>query len=383
MKEVVDPIVQGQRDAIQQQGMRANEAELNLEENKDRYSKLYESWISKEELARRIIDQWNLADSKDYFSDTNQIQKANSYANFVIQGQITQQQAKQEQHNQEMEIRKTEIKKGDIIKMNDLKNLLQDTPENTKENSELLVSKAKERVKETIDRYTDKIQEIQKANDADKQKLQNELADIQKQLKAEKESYQQARNNFFADISKNFQNFSEKDLKKLPIRLIRYKQKEGLLNKPEGFNSISAIRRRKTIDTLIKKINLIDKDHTKGMNFVLWFHKERFGRYTDIKLNTAVRNIGKNIWLQMNPQQFHEAFNKWRKAINEVLENKNAGLLSPDEEQKVTAIKNRINYYGAAYAQERANARVNPFIQAEKNASNDTKIFQKPTNIAA
>jgi gas vesicle protein len=168
-----------------------------------------------------------------------------------------------------MEIRKTEIKKGDIIKMNDLKNLLQDTPENTKENSELLVSKAKERVKETIDRYTDKIQEIQKANDADKQKLQNELADIQKQLKAEKESYQQARNNFFADISKNFQNFSEKDLKKLPIRLIRYKQKEGLLNKPEGFNSISAIRRRKTIDTLIKKINLIDKDHTKGMNFVL------------------------------------------------------------------------------------------------------------------
>jgi hypothetical protein len=43
MKEVVDPIVQGQRDAIQQQGMRANEAELNLEENKDRYSKLYES----------------------------------------------------------------------------------------------------------------------------------------------------------------------------------------------------------------------------------------------------------------------------------------------------------------------------------------------------
>lgn len=85
----------------------------------------------------------------------------------------------------------------------------------------------------------------------------------------------------------------------------------------------------------------------------------------------------------MNPQQFHEAFNKGRTAINEILENKNAGLLSPDEQQKVTAIKNRINYYGAAYAQERANARVNPFIQAEKNASNETKIFQTPTKAAA
>ncbi len=293
-------------------------------------------------------------------------------------------QAEQAQdHKEEMTKTTQQANQEKTMKMEDLKNMLNDTPENTEKNTETIVKQHKTRLKQTIDKYANKIQEIQKANDADKQKLQNELADIQKQLKAEKESYQQARNNFFADISKNFQNFSEKDLKKLPIRLIRYKQKEGLLNKPEGFNSISAIRRRKTIDTLIKKINLIDKDHTKGMNFVLWFHKERFGRYTDIKLNTAVRNIGKNIWLQMNPQQFHEAFNKWRTAINEVLENKNAGLLSPDEEQKVTAIKNRINYYGAAYAQERANARVNPFIQAEKNASNDTKIFQKPTNIAA
>ena len=383
MKEAIDPIVQGQINSIQQQGQRANEAELNLEENKDKYSKLYESGTSKEELARKIIEQRNIADSKDYFSDTEQIQKANSYANFIMQDQITKQQTKQEQHNKEMETRKAQIQEGDTIKMNDLKNLLQDTPEHTEENSELLITQQKTRLKQTIDRYTDKIQEIQKANEADKQKLQNELADIQKQLKVEKESYQQAKTNFFADMSKNFQNFSEKDLKKLPIRLIKYKQKEGLFNKPDWFNSVSNIRRRKTIDTLIRKINLIDKDHTKGINFVLWFHKERFSRYTDIKLNTAVRNIGKNIWLQMNPQQFHEAFNKGRTAINEILENKNAGLLSPDEQQKVTAIKNRINYYGAAYAQERANARVNPFIQAEKNASNETKIFQTPTKAAA
>lgn len=233
MKEAIDPIVQGQINSIQQQGQRANEAELNLEENKDKYSKLYESGTSKEELARKIIEQRNIADSKDYFSDTEQIQKANSYANFIMQDQITKQQTKQEQHNKEMETRKAQIQEGDTIKMNDLKNLLQDTPEHTEENSELLITQQKTRLKQTIDRYTDKIQEIQKANEADKQKLQNELADIQKQLKVEKESYQQAKTNFFADMSKNFQNFSEKDLKKLPIRLIKYKQKEGLFNKPD------------------------------------------------------------------------------------------------------------------------------------------------------
>ncbi len=179
-------------------------------------------------------------------------------------------QAEQAQdHKEEMTKTTQQANQEKTMKMEDLKNMLNDTPENTEKNTETIVKQHKTRLKQTIDKYANKIQEIQKANDADKQKLQNELADIQKQLKAEKESYQQARNNFFADISKNFQNFSEKDLKKLPIRLIRYKQKEGLLNKPEGFNSISAIRRRKTIDTLIKKINLIDKDHTKGMNFVL------------------------------------------------------------------------------------------------------------------
>jgi hypothetical protein len=78
----------------------------------------------------------------------------------------------------------------------------------------------------------------------------------------------------------------------------------------------------------------------------------------------------------MNPQQFHEQFNKGRKAITDILDNENAGELSPDEKIKVDAIKNRINYYGATYAKERANARVGPFIDAEKNATKENKIIQ-------
>jgi hypothetical protein len=51
-----------------------------------------------------------------------------------------------------------------------------------------------------------------------------------------------------------------------------------------------------------------------------------------------------------------------------------------EEEQKVIdAIKNRLNYYWAAYARQRANAWTNPFIQAEKNATKEAKLIPPNT----
>ena len=47
----------------------------------------------------------------------------------------------------------------------------------------------------------------------------------------------------------------------------------------------------------------------------------------------------------------------------------------------ITAIKNRITYYGYAYARERANARVTPFVEAEKTAKEDEKILETPKTI--
>jgi len=48
-----------------------------------------------------------------------------------------------------------------------------------------------------------------------------------------------------------------------------------------------------------------------------------------------------------------------------------------DSEKIVTALKKRINYYGYAYARERANARVTPFVEAEKTATDDQRILEK------
>ncbi|MCX6824518.1 MAG: hypothetical protein NT085_05335 [candidate division SR1 bacterium] len=384
MKDGLDPIIQGQLDTIQKEGLRSNEQELNLPENTQIYTGLYENGTSREELARKIIDQWNINDGKDYFSDPEQIKKANSFANFIINDQATQDQIKLTQHTQDMEKRRNEIQQGQTMKMSDLKDLLQDKPENAKENTEIIIEKAKTRVMQTIDRYTNKIKDLGKANETEKEQLKKEIADVKEEIKKEKEAYEKAKKDFFSEVGNNFKDFSKEELKKLPVRLLRYKQREGLFNKPVGFNSISSIRRRKTINTLGKKMNEIGKDHTKGINFVMGFHKDRLGRYTDINISTMLHKIGSNIGLQMNPQQFHERFNRGRNEITAVLDNPNAGELSPDEKTKVDAIKNRINYYGATYAKERANVRVGPFIDAEKNATEKGKIIQMtpPSNAA-
>ena len=282
-----------------------------------------------------------------------------------------------EEHNRKATEDKKQVNQENKMKMEDLMKLLQDKPENAKENAKEIVDQAKIRLGKTIGRYVNKIKELKGANTEEINKLKDEL-------RKEKESYEKAKKDFFGEIGNNFKDFSKEELKKLPIRFLRYKQREWLFNKPDWFNSISSIRRRKTINTLAKKMNAIWKDYTKGINFVMGFHKERFWRYTDIRINSTLHKLGANIWLQMNPQQFHERFNRGRNEITETLDNPNAGELSLDEKTKVNAIKNRINYYGAMYAKERANARVGPFINAEKNATEKEKIIQMtpPSNFA-
>ena len=87
--------------------------------------------------------------------------------------------------------------------------------------------------------------------------------------------------------------------------------------------------------------------------------------------------------MQMNPQQFHTKFNAGRNNIFAILDKKTSNENNPQEIATIQAIKNRINYYGTLYARERANARVGPFIDAEKNATEKGKIIQMPPNNVA
>jgi len=86
----------------------------------------------------------------------------------------------------------------------------------------------------------------------------------------------------------------------------------------------------------------------------------------------------------MDPQQFHTMFNAGRNNIFAILDIKTSNENNDQEVAAIKAIKARINYYGALYARERANAWVAPFIDAETNATEKGKIIQMnpPSNAA-
>ncbi len=107
------------------------------------------------------------------------------------------------------------------------------------------------------------------------------------------------------------------------------------------------------------------------------FEKARFLRYTGIKINTAFDKAGSAMGIQMNPQQFHNMFNAGRNNIFAILDADTGDEKTQGEKDMITALKKRINYYGYAYARERANARVTPFVEAEKTASEDERILEK------
>lgn len=379
----LDPIIKGQLDTIQKEGLRSNEQELNLPENTQIYAGLYENGISREELARRIIDQWNISDGKDYFSDSNkeQIKKANSFANFIINDQATQEQIKLNQHTQDMDKRRSEIEAKQTMKMDDLKDLLEDKSEKTEENAEIIIAKAKTRVMQTIDRYTNKIKDLEKANETQKEQLKKEIADIKEELKTEKNNYEKIKKDFFAKTNYEVEKFTKEDLGKVPTQWIRYATRENkLLNAPK-ITKMKTYRRNLTIKKLIRKFNKIGKDEKDGVRFVMGFEKARPLRYTIIKAGSAVDKIAGNMGLQMNPQQFHTAFNAGRKNIFDILDADTGDEKTQWEKDMISAIKKRINYYGYAYARERANAWVTPFVEAEKTAKEDEKILETPKTI--
>ncbi len=149
------------------------------------------------------------------------------------------------------------------MKMEDLMNKLQDKPENAEKNAEAIVEQSKTRIKQTIDRYTDKLKELKTANETEKEKLNKELTDIRTELQKEKNTYEKVKKDFFAPLTYNFEKFTKEDLKKASTKMIRYSIREGKLFNSPRLTKMATIRRNITIKTLIRKFNSIGTDEKK------------------------------------------------------------------------------------------------------------------------
>ncbi len=369
----LDPVVQQQLDKINEAGNREKPEELWLEVNSKQYLNLYTDGISKNELARKIIDQRNINDKKDYFSETNkeQIKKANSYAEYILNDQVSILEKEQKEHTAEIAKEKEEAKKEKNEQVDELKNKLNGENTKPKESSEAQTETTKERLWKTIDRYIEKVKQLKNSNEDEKKKINTEMDELQKELKKAKEEYETAKNLFMGKI-----NYDEANLPKISTRWIRFGKKtvKGWVVTRSFTERLlfSTIRRRMTANKIVSKFNKIGNDPVKWVRFIMWFEQDRFLRYTGIRLVSGMDQLWGQMWMLINPQQFHDQFNTGRKNILAVLEK---GERTDEEQTVIDAIKKRLNYYWAAYARQRANAWTNPFIQAEKNATKEAKII--------
>ncbi len=279
---------------------------------------------------------------------------------------------KVEEHKEEMAEATQQANQEKIMKMDELTNLLQDKPENAEKNAELIVEQSKTRIKQTIERYLAKIQELKTANETEKKKIIKELEDVKTELKKEKDNYENAKNYFMGKL-----DYKPENLGKISTKRIRFGKKTvkwGIMSwTPIETLQFSTIRRRMTVNKLIDKFNRIGNDPVKGVRFIMGFEKPRFLRYTEIKVVSGINQLGEKIGMQINPENFHKQFNTGRNNIMTILEK---GERTPEEQKVIDAIKKRINYYGYAYARQRASAWTDPFLQAEKWAKKEDKILE-------
>ncbi len=271
---------------------------------------------------------------------------------------------KGKEHQAEMGKATTKATQEKTMKMEDLKNMLQGTPEIKEKNAETIVNQTKERLQTTIDKYKN----LKTMSEDEKKKLTEEI-------KKTKEEYESAKNYFLGEI-----DYKPEELKKISTRRIRGLKKEvqwGIISYKLGeILQMATIKRRITENKLIKKFNEIWDNPINGIRFIMGFNKSRFLRYTGTKISGAMDKIGTDIGLQMDPQQFHKKFNTGKSNIFGILD---TWEKTPEEQKIINAIKARINYYGYAYARKRATEWTNPFIDAEKNAQKEAKIIPMNT----
>ncbi len=281
--------------------------------------------------------------------------------------------------DEKAKVHKTEMKEAQTaegekksMKMEELMNLLQDKPENAEKNAETLVGEAKTRLRQTIDRYSEKLKALRSANDIEKAKITKDLEDIKTELQQEKDRYETAKDFFMGKL-----DYKPEELSRISTRWIRFGKKTrkgGVVSRTMTERlQFSTLKRRMTVNTLTKKFNDIGNDSIKGVRFIMGFVKARFLRYTSMKLENGMDIIGGKVGLQMNPNQFHKQFNLGRDNIFAVLDKWEK---TKEEQDVIDAIKKRINYYGYAYARQRASAWTDPFINTERWASQEEKIIQ-------
>ncbi len=178
-------------------------------------------------------------------------------------------EAKTGEHRKEMEEATQEAAQEKTKKIENLTNQLNDTKK-TPEMKEVKVETPEEktltvtrtRMRESIGKYIDKIKTLKNANENEKQQINKELATMREELKKTKKEYENAKDFFMGKM-----NYKPEELSRIStrrVRLLKKQVKDGVVTySPIERLQLSTIRRRMTINKLVKKFNGMGNDPVK------------------------------------------------------------------------------------------------------------------------
>lgn len=212
-------------------------------------------------------------------------------------------------HDIEMKTATEKAEKEEGTKISELTDLLQDEPHGTtKEKEETgrnTIEMDKEAIREDMKKklenmneaYMNKFNERKNATEKDKARLEGEVKKLQAEVKANKEKYEKAKEIFMGNLE-----YNPNEPQRISTRRIRFFKKRvenGVVSYiPIERLQFSTIKRRMTMNKLVKKMKNIGNNPEEGVKFVMGARKNRFMRFLGTK--EKISNI--------DPEKFHERF---------------------------------------------------------------------------
>ena len=309
---------------------------------------------STEELKKNFVD----ITQNNTFDDTEKKMLIENLK-FLIEKK-TEQEEKQnneeEEELQEIQNNKTKQKEEDLQQVDELKKLLAEKDDELSKKDERIstmendINLLREQLRELSDKNHDALEALR---DAKKNRNQEIIDEQRKTILRLIEEKRALNDRYTWKLPKYEWNIQTMETKRIELRWFGSDSVDWqrVLTWPQ-LRFRQNLRSRRRINTTVNKLNEIWNDPKKWVNFVL---TRTFG-YDPLSISWKVWTWFKNMrkfFKIRDIKTFDEMYNKQKKYFIDNLESKMAAnSMSANDKKVIAAIKNRLDYYQAAYKRQ-------------------------------
>lgn len=256
----------------------------------------------------------------------------------------------------EIQDEKEAQKEVDLDKVNELKKLLSEKDEQIIQKTETInsmqnqIDELKKELSEISDKNHDALETLKEAKKSKDQEVIKTQREMILKLIQERKAL---RDKYAWELPKYEWNINTLETKRIELKLFASNSVDWqkVLTWPQ-LRFRQNFRSRKRINTTVRRLNEIWSDPKKWVNFVL---TRTFG-YDPLSISwkvwTGFKNMRKFFKIR-DVNAFDEMYNKQKKYFIEDLESKMASnSMSENDKKVIAAIKNRLDYYQAAYKRQ-------------------------------